>query len=111
MLGARFVDLTDDICRPFHEPGERLLRDGVVAGISGLHVSLVERIEPDDIAVLVAGLRIREGMASLFREIPQKGKVVRGWTVVREDQKEAGVDLLKRLMQQESRLPEVTLIM
>jgi Fe-S cluster assembly ATPase SufC len=82
-----------------------------VAGISGLHVSLVERIEPDDIAVLVAGLRIREGMASLFREIPQKGKVVRGWTVVREDQKEAGVDLLKRLMQQESRLPEVTLIM
>lgn len=61
--------------------------------------------------MLVAGPCIREGMASLFREIPDKGKVVGGWTVVREDQKEAGVDLLKRLMQQESRLPEVTLIM
>jgi hypothetical protein len=35
---------------------------------------------------------------------------VQGWTVVREDQKEAGVGLLKRLVQQEGLLPEVTLM-
>lgn len=80
------------------EPDKRLFADRVVLRVPRFDISLIQRVEPGTVALLIARPGFREPPVLLFCKCPKKSQLVRRRAVVGQDKQQRCIDVLNRLM-------------